>query len=1264
MKKLLVYMCILSVIIQTLTMSAWTKEVHAAPSGTPSDPFIVMTAQELSDIRSNPSAHYKLGEDIDLAGYDYDGAGPDTGGWVPIGNASTPFTGTFEGNGYTIRNMTINRPSYAHIGLFGRINNGAELRNVRLLDINVTGSSTPAGGLVGNIVSGTIQSSFVTGRVSVSGADAPAGGLVGVNANGAILNSHAVVSVSGGGDRLGGLVGTNAGTIQDSYAIANVSGRDQVGGLVGYNINAASSIQNSYAKGNISGRDGVGGLVGTLDGKIQNSYAAVDVVGNDSVGGLVGVITYVGGDVQNSFSVGKVTGATAKVGGLAGYNSGTVTNSVWDMQTTGQTTGYVSSSGPITGDGKTTEQMKTVAAYPMAFTSVWGIREGVSYPYLLAYKPRLEIDPLPVTTYDLSSGLNSLSVTGSVYDGSAGEQITVEYVIKDSSSATVATATYSLDATGSAQSIDRSIPLTGFSNGTYTMHITAEDSYNPLVVAAPISFAVDDHIPPSVSFGTNGSESWGDSASTAVTVTDSGSGVDSSSIRYIWTTDTIVPATGWSSFGNGGTLRKSNADGDWYLHIQASDMTGNIVNAVSNRFRLDNTVPTASIVMTQADGGAYADNTWTNQSITISAAASDANSVTTLTYSLDSGVTWNSYATPVVLQNDGIYPLRVKAVDSTGNTTVEHRTVKISTSGLRLTPTLTKADGSAYTSGAWTNGSVTARIYAEAGASGIAALTYALNGGAAQTYVNNSSITFDQDGAYTLLFLVTDTAGNALSAPLAINIDKTAPVVTLIGPSSLHLTVGSSYTEEGASATDSGSGTSGVVITGSVNTNVPETYTFWYNASDLAGNTAVEVTRTVIVDAAALPPTSPRRNGGSSPAVTLPVIDLNGVSLDLAAIDTSKPSVTLEVTPKDGVAYVSIPASILANLQDKSAAFFIEIKAPYGSYKVPVNLASIIPGLKELLSKNNLKAEDISFKITLTDKSGNKDILVAFDNGLPNGKVLGAIVDFSIEIVNAKTGQSIGTADNFSKALTRVIPMPKEVTELPEQWGAFRYNEATKKFEFVAATTRQIEGVWYVMISSYSNSVYTVAQNEVSFADVQQHWSLPVVELAAAKGLVEGVGGGMYDPNKAVTRAEFTAMLVRALGRATSAGNTEPYDDVKQGVWYFAEVAAAKELGLLDFVNGNSFKPDKPLTREEMASILAAVITLEKLPTTMEFESLNGYKDMGSAEAVYLEDIRLMVKLEIMTGTNGDMFSPKGETTRAQAAVVFIRTLRALGMID
>lgn len=214
--------------------------------------------------------------------------------------------------------------------------------------------------------------------------------------------------------------------------------------------------------------------------------------------------------------------------------------------------------------------------------------------------------------------------------------------------------------------------------------------------------------------------------------------------------------------------------------------------------------------------------------------------------------------------------------------------------------------------------------------------------------------------------------------------------------------------------------------------------------------------------------------------------------------------------------------------------------------------------------------------------------------------------------------------------------------------GAFRYNDKAQKFEFVPAKRVKLDGIWYVMITSYSNSTYLVAENAVSFTDMQKHWAKPYVELAAAKGLVEGVGAGRYDPGTAITRAEFATILVRALGRgaSTSAG-TASFDDVEAGAWYAGEVVTAKAIGLLNFASDTRFKPNQELTREEMVNMLTAAIRLEQLTTADKTVNLDGYKDIGGMSASDLENIRLMVKLQIMTGTGEDAFSPEGKTTRA-----------------
>ena len=228
------------------------------------------------DLDFNDAASYRLGSTNQ--------AWTNGQGWQPIGGDpfedDVPFSATFDGNGYTISNLMIDRSDTPYIGLFGyteAITADTNIANLGLLDVNIMGFFS-VGGLVGQNDSAAIINSYVTGEVK--GSDEFVGGLVGFN-SGSIANSYAAVSVSGGtgseDDNKGGLVGLNSsGTIMNSYATGIVSGSgNRRGGLVGDNMNI-STIENSYAAVRvIIGSDNdIGGLVGhnTMSSMINNSY--------------------------------------------------------------------------------------------------------------------------------------------------------------------------------------------------------------------------------------------------------------------------------------------------------------------------------------------------------------------------------------------------------------------------------------------------------------------------------------------------------------------------------------------------------------------------------------------------------------------------------------------------------------------------------------------------------------------------------------------------------------------------------------------------------------------------------------------------------------------------------------------------------------------------------------------------------------------------------------------------------------------------------
>jgi len=285
----------------------------------------------LDAIRNNLSGHHILMNDLDstTAGYE-ELASPTANegmGWQPIiGTGDDPFTGTFDGQGYEICDLFINRPDEDFIGLFGSVNEGGRIEDIGVVNADVTGNSG-----------------------------------------------------------VGGLVGANAGIVSNSYSTGSMTGVGWVGGLVAGN---AGTVSNSYSTGNVTGDYGVGGLVALNDegGTVSNSYSSADVTGEEGVGGLVAFNDAVG-TVSNSYSTGGVSG-NDDVGGLVGYSEGTVNNSFWDIQTSGQST----SAG---GTGKNTTEMQDIATFSGAAWDIievalnqtnpayiWNIVHDETYPFL------------------------------------------------------------------------------------------------------------------------------------------------------------------------------------------------------------------------------------------------------------------------------------------------------------------------------------------------------------------------------------------------------------------------------------------------------------------------------------------------------------------------------------------------------------------------------------------------------------------------------------------------------------------------------------------------------------------------------------------------------------------------------------------------------------------------------------------------------------------------------------------------------------------
>ena len=253
-------------------------------SGTEGDPFQISTTGDLIELSNFPGDWNKyfiqtanIAFNANKQNVDWDGDGSaswdteDQKGFLPIGNIATKFTGEYNGGGYTIDNLYINRSTTDNIGFFGRTY-GATISNLGVTNVNITGQNQ-VGGLVGFHFSSTVSNSYSTGSVTGSGNNV--GGLVGRNYSSTVSNSYSTGSVSGSSD-VGGLVGynENSSTIENSYSTGNVSGSSNVGGLVGFHF--SSTVNNSFWDTQTSGQSLSAGGTGKTTAEMQTQSTFTD----------------------------------------------------------------------------------------------------------------------------------------------------------------------------------------------------------------------------------------------------------------------------------------------------------------------------------------------------------------------------------------------------------------------------------------------------------------------------------------------------------------------------------------------------------------------------------------------------------------------------------------------------------------------------------------------------------------------------------------------------------------------------------------------------------------------------------------------------------------------------------------------------------------------------------------------------------------------------------------------------------------------------
>ena len=215
---------------------------------------------------------------------------------------------------------------------------------------------------------------------------------------------------------------------------------------------------------------------------------------------------------------------------------------------------------------------------------------------------------------------------------------------------------------------------------------------------------------------------------------------------------------------------------------------------------------------------------------------------------------------------------------------------------------------------------------------------------------------------------------------------------------------------------------------------------------------------------------------------------------------------------------------------------------------------------------------------------------------------------------------------------------------------------AKLRFERVALGVAEVALTDAKLVDSEIASVSyapNLAARFVEFADLAGHWAKSAIEEAARIGFVEGYPDDSFRPDRSVTRAEFAAMLVRALGLPASGGGGPDFSDSGEiPEWAAPYAAAAASAGIVRGYEDGSFRAGSNITRAEMAAMLARA--LGDAPAA---GAAPEFADSGSIPAWAEGYVAKVYDAGIMTGRPNGRFDPHAQSTRAEAAAAILRLL-------